>query len=214
MRPATSRSVALTTRVDLHTSAVCFAQRKKVKESKTAKREEHKRTKDAARLHAVLGIPRGEQDKWPQCDLSKIVITEDKLRSEDAHNLIEFAEGTVQVPSQLNYGISGEKSKMLFEVLPTLTAEKDIGTFDHDTVTRSEEAMKQEVQKANTFAKLVSLRNANARGIAYENRRRCISLFSPSDNPNDTGRPEVQGTSCFSVCAIGIHLFHIVQLPS
>ncbi|KIM70011.1 hypothetical protein SCLCIDRAFT_1207274 [Scleroderma citrinum Foug A] len=189
---ATLRFVASTTRAELHTSAVCFAKRKKVIESKTTRREEQKRAKDAARLRAVLGVPRGGQDKWPQCDLSKTVITEDKLDSEDAHNLVKFPEGTIQVPSKLNYGISGEKTKMLFEVLPTLTAEKDIYTFDQDTVRRSEEAMKQQFQNANMFAKLVSLRNANARGIAYENRRRCISLFSPPDNPNDTGRPEVQ----------------------
>ncbi|KAL4067239.1 hypothetical protein V8B97DRAFT_2025089 [Scleroderma yunnanense] len=189
---ATLRAVASTTRAELHTSVICFAQRKKVKESKTAIREENKRAKDAARLYAVLGVPRGGQDKWPQCELAKIAITEDELHSEDASSLIEFPEGTVQVPSKLNYGISGEKTKMLFEVLPTLTAEKDIFTFNEDTVRRSEEAMKQQVEKANMFAKLISLRNANAKGIAYENRRRCIALFSPSKNPNDTGRPEVQ----------------------
>lgn len=214
---ATLRFVASTTRAELHTSAVCFAKRKKVIESKTTRREEQKRAKDAARLRAVLGVPRGGQDKWPQCDLSKTVITEDKLDSEDAHNLVKFPEGTIQVPSKLNYGISGEKTKMLFEVLPTLTAEKDIYTFDQDTVRRSEEAMKQQFQNANMFAKLVSLRNANARGIAYENRRRCISLFSPPDNPNDTGRPEVQGillpfSSCDQCSPFPFHTAAILTL--
>jgi len=42
------------------------------------------------------------------------------------------------------------------------------------------------------FAKLVDLRNANAKGIAFENRRRCVDAFSAPGKPNDTGRPEVQ----------------------
>ncbi|KAI6037824.1 S15/NS1 RNA-binding domain-containing protein [Pisolithus marmoratus] len=163
------RSVASTARVHLHTSAVCLAQRKKVKESKSAIREERKRTKDAARLYA---------DKWPQCDLAKAVITQDQLHSDDAHEALDFPEGAVHIPPTLNYGISGHSRKMLFEVSPVLS---------------TEEAMGHEVAGANTFAKLVNLRNTNAKGIAYKYRRRCIDLFSTPETPNDTGRPEVQG---------------------
>ncbi|KAI6163680.1 S15/NS1 RNA-binding domain-containing protein [Pisolithus thermaeus] len=189
---ATQPSVVSTARVQLHTSAVCLAQRKKVKESKSAVRDERKRAKDAARLYAVLGIPRGGQDKWPQCDLARAVITQDRLHSEDAHESLAFPEGVVNVPSTLNYGISGDRKKMLFEVLPVLSAERGRVLFNADTVRETEEAMKHEVEKANMFAKLVSLRNANAKGIAYENRRRCIELFSTPEIANDTGRPEVQ----------------------
>ncbi|KAI6044513.1 S15/NS1 RNA-binding domain-containing protein [Pisolithus marmoratus] len=191
-RQATQRSVASTARVQLHTSAVRLAQRKKVKESKSAIREERKRNKDAARLYAVLGIPRGGQDKWPQCDLAKAAIIQDQLHSDDAHEALEFSEGAVHIPPTLNYGISGHSRKMLFEVLPVLSAERGRVHFNADTVQETEEAMGHEVAKANMFAKLVSLRNANAKGIAYENRRRCIDLFSAPETPNDTGRPEVQ----------------------
>lgn len=51
----------------------------------------------------------------------------------------------------------------------------------------------EEAEKARQFAQLVDLRNANARGIAFENRRRIIEAFSPSGSPADSGYPEVQG---------------------
>ncbi|KAH0591350.1 hypothetical protein H2248_001428 [Termitomyces sp. 'cryptogamus'] len=46
--------------------------------------------------------------------------------------------------------------------------------------------------KANAFARVIDLRNANAAGIAYENRRRIIEAFSTPQNPFDPGRSEVQ----------------------
>jgi len=42
------------------------------------------------------------------------------------------------------------------------------------------------------LARLISLRNANAKGIAFENRKRIIATFSEPSNPHDPGRPEVQ----------------------
>jgi small subunit ribosomal protein S15 len=43
------------------------------------------------------------------------------------------------------------------------------------------------------LAKVVDLRNANAAGIAFENRRRVVETFSEPGKPNDSGRTEVQG---------------------
>lgn len=51
----------------------------------------------------------------------------------------------------------------------------------------------EEAEKARQFAQLVDLRNANARGVAFENRRRVVEAFSPEGSPADTGYPEVQG---------------------
>jgi small subunit ribosomal protein S15 len=48
------------------------------------------------------------------------------------------------------------------------------------------------------LARIIDLRNANAAGIAYENRRRIIAAFSEGDTPDDTGRPEVQGMTMWS----------------
>jgi len=42
------------------------------------------------------------------------------------------------------------------------------------------------------LARVISLKNANAKGIAFENRRRIIAAFSEPSNPHDPGRPEVQ----------------------
>ena len=50
-----------------------------------------------------------------------------------------------------------------------------------------------ELRKANLLAKVLDLRNANAAGIAYENRLRIIEAFSTPQNPFDPGRTEVQG---------------------
>ena len=52
---------------------------------------------------------------------------------------------------------------------------------------------KEEEKKARQFARIVDLRNANARGIAFENRRRIIAAFSPTGKATDSGYPEVQG---------------------
>ncbi|KAI9432061.1 hypothetical protein H4582DRAFT_1998882 [Lactarius indigo] len=48
------------------------------------------------------------------------------------------------------------------------------------------------VVQANQVARLVDLRNANAAGVAFENRRRVIAAFSEPGKPDDTGRTEVQ----------------------
>ena len=60
-----------------------------------------------------------------------------------------------------------------------------------------EHSVPLEEKKTAMLARLVDLRNANAKGIAYENRRRCIEAFSPTGDPNDTGRPEVQGVPLY-----------------
>jgi small subunit ribosomal protein S15 len=46
-------------------------------------------------------------------------------------------------------------------------------------------------ERANRLARLVDLRNANAKGIMHENRRRIVEAFG--ENREDTGKPEVQG---------------------
>lgn len=50
-----------------------------------------------------------------------------------------------------------------------------------------------ELRKANLLAQALDLRNANAAGVAYENRLRIIEAFSTPKNPFDPGRTEVQG---------------------
>jgi hypothetical protein len=105
-------------------------------------------------------------------------------------------ETEVQVLPSLAFGMREREKKMVFEHLPMLSA---------DTSTRREMnalcrvnaeevaahhagALAAGVRQANVMAALVDLRNANVAGIAFENRRRVIVVFS------EPGRMEVQGT--------------------
>ena len=113
------------------------------------------------------------------------------------------------MPKQVGYGVGEAEKQLLFEKLPALSATTDI-KISIDTLTtwgtslmnvgKQERELstyiqnrERELRKANTFAQLLDLRNANAGGIAYENRRRIIAAFSTPSNPFDTGRSEVQG---------------------
>jgi small subunit ribosomal protein S15 len=131
--------------------------------------------------------------------------------------------GNVSVPPSVAFGIREREERMLFEHLPLLSA--DMNTRHQMTMMsnstsgggaggagagarRGIEAMSayHETQlaagivQANEVAKLVDLRNANAAGIAFENRRRVIEAFSEAGKPNDTGRTEVQGAFLLCVC--------------
>jgi len=97
------------------------------------------------------------------------------------------------MPRLLNYGVGEAEKELLFEHLPPLTTE--VGGIRRPkawTMTLHEEAEQMELKKANMLASVIDLRNANAGGIAYENRRRIVAAFSEPGKPGDTGRPEVQ----------------------
>lgn len=107
------------------------------------------------------------------------------------------------MPTHFNYGIGAREKEMLFETLPQLTAMHAAQTQGEGVDPEKLEKLHAEAEKMQAFktkqlARIVSLRNANAKGIAYENRRRIVAEFSTPANPEDTGRPEVQG----------IHPFH------
>jgi len=155
----------------------------------------HKLAFDAQREYAVLGHRPGQDHKWRSCDLAKAIITEDALYSDSVPEVIRSPEGDIELPPHLSYGIAGEAKELLFEVLPPLSAQKDVTKFSENVVSEMQQAMEMEKAKANMFAKIVDLRNANAKGLAFENRRRCINMFSPPGKSDDTGRPEVQGTT-------------------
>lgn len=116
---------------------------------------------------------------------------------------------TVTVPKHTNYGIDAPEKEMLFMELPNLTATAPLiadessfnSTFDVGARSQvSAEALagkhaaaaEAEKKKMDAFAKVIDLQNANAGGIAYENRRRIILAFSAPENPFDPGRTEVQ----------------------
>jgi small subunit ribosomal protein S15 len=126
-------------------------------------------------------------------------------------------EGDVRVPPSLAFGIRVREERMLFEHLPLLSA--DMNTRREMTMMpgggganghrKSVEAMSayHETQlaagmtQANVLAKVIDLRNANAAGISFENRRRVIEAFSEPGKPNDSGWTGVQGACVGRVSA-------------
>lgn len=106
----------------------------------------------------------------------------------------------VRVPPSLAFGMREREKSMVFEHLPLLSA--DMSTRREMNALRRvkaeemaafhEGALVDGVEQANVMAALVDLRNANAAGIAFENRRRVVEAFSEPGKPNDTGRTEVQ----------------------
>lgn len=108
----------------------------------------------------------------------------------------------------MNYGVGEPEKKMLFEYLGPLTAEMGTMRDPKGSLTSvHEQAERKELEKANMIARVLDLRNANAGGIAYENRRRVIAAFSPPGKPGDSGRPEVQGMGDSYLLNVSTHLF-------
>ncbi|KIM88887.1 hypothetical protein PILCRDRAFT_62247 [Piloderma croceum F 1598] len=159
---------------------------------KRENRAERARKIEKTRPHAVLGNRRGDDAKWLNCDLAKILVTEKELDGASPQPLT-LSSGVLLMPRLLNYGVGEAEKELLFEHLPPLTTE--VGGIRRPkawTMTLHEEAEQMELKKANMLASVIDLRNANAGGIAYENRRRIVAAFSEPGKPGDTGRPEVQ----------------------
>lgn len=166
----------------------------------------------------VLGTRYKDAYKWKKSLLSKILVKEDELFSEN-NNLVptEQPVGTVHLPKYSNFGICKGEQQLLFGELPLLTSTNgnyDVAAntaenqhVDTEKVQEELEAWKKrldwERSKANAFARVIDLRNANAGGIAFENRRRIIETFSTPKNPFDPGRAEVQG-SCYTSLNAGL----------
>jgi small subunit ribosomal protein S15 len=182
----------------------------------------------AARPHVILGIVARNEDeasaKWAACDLAKVLVRPEELaldaparRVFSLPDAVTAQEGDVRVPPSLAFGIREREERMLFEHLPLLSA--DMNTRREMTMMpgggganghrKSVEAMSayHETQlaagmtQANVLAKVVDLRNANAAGISFENRRRVIEAFSEPGKPNDSGWTGVQGACVGRVSA-------------
>ncbi|KAH9035643.1 hypothetical protein EDB85DRAFT_1862913 [Lactarius pseudohatsudake] len=127
------------------------------------------------------------------CDLARVLVGSDELArsapSQDVH-----------VPPSLAFGIREREQRMLFAHLPLLSADMSTrremngmqGMRVEDMVAHHERELAAGVAQANAVARFVDLRNANAAGVAFENRRRVIAAFSEPGKPDDTGRTEVQ----------------------
>jgi small subunit ribosomal protein S15 len=159
------------------------------------KRAERARLAEANRPHVVVGHRPGDDAKWSKCDLAKVIIAEKDIEGTNTESL---PTGEISMPTHFNYGFGEREKEMLFETLPQLTIlnasdKKREGYAADGLQHRHDKADQMQLFKSRMLARIVSLRNANAKGIAYDNRRRIIAEFSEPANPEDTGRPEVQG---------------------
>ncbi|EPQ60025.1 mitochondrial ribosomal protein S15 [Gloeophyllum trabeum ATCC 11539] len=211
-----SRAVASSstcTRAGLHTSAVWRAEGHRERTARQAKkanleqRAERQRLAQATRPHVVLGTRPGDESKWSTCDLAKVLVTEEQLLASPAPQLVSHPLGELRLPPLFQFGVREEEKRLLFETLPVLSAEA--ATTRNDVRVRRAQNSRQgadpsalmaeyqremvgEVRKMNQMASLLDLRNTNAAGLAFENRKRVVQAFSDPRKPNDPGRPEVQ----------------------
>jgi len=168
--------------------------------------EEAKRT----RPHVVLGYASGQEWVWKNCDLSKILVSDAErnplppIEAWDQQQLHEefsakqtYPKGPKPLPGSLNFGVDRESAGLLFEHLPRVSTQRPLLQLDPlaspDVHSEAyEEAMTEQLAASGQMHRILHLSNANAGGIAFENRRRIIDAFSTAGNPNDTGRSEVQ----------------------
>ncbi|PPQ93561.1 hypothetical protein CVT25_005553 [Psilocybe cyanescens] len=173
-----------------------------------------------SRPSVVLGTRPGEEaTKWKNSMLAKLLVDEDALHPPASKSATgktnipmvreQSALGTVLLPLQFGHGVGPVEKKTLFEDLPmasvsmSMAAHEQTAYLDRQSTNPKlanpltlaellDVENGKELRKSNLLAKALDLRNANAGGIAFENRRRIIMAFSTPDNPYDTGRTEVQ----------------------
>ncbi len=196
----------------LHTTAVLGVesarkrQARLTKQKNIAKREELGQKAASTRPHVVLGTVSGDDAAWASCDLARVLVRAAELAPDaPAQDVrIPAADADVHLPPTLAFGIREREQRMVFAHLPLLSADMSTrremngmqGMKVADMAAHHERQLGAGVEQANAVARLVDLRNANAAGIAFENRRRVIAAFSEPGMPNDTGRTEVQGVQC------------------
>ncbi|KAJ3792746.1 hypothetical protein GGU11DRAFT_856779 [Lentinula aff. detonsa] len=174
-----SRFTSPSTSSLLHTSAVLNAPRttkKLTSKAKTEIKAEKWRRINANLPSPVFGTRKGEESKWDKCYLAQILVNEAELSSPPQMTSIELPVGTVQLPSQMGFGVTDTDAEKLFRRLPELS----LHTKGSNNGSENE-----------PFA-VLDLRNADSDGIAYENKRRIIVAFSTLENQFDPGRTEVQ----------------------
>ncbi|KZT44291.1 mitochondrial ribosomal protein S15 [Sistotremastrum suecicum HHB10207 ss-3] len=151
--------------------------------------------------HNVLGHPLSDDSKWQNCDLAKVLITPEKLESAPLLSPDISPDEQLVLPRYQAFGIGEPEEKLLFERLPQVSVQNSLyQSVAQQGKAKSEKYLEadrpgvifKEMHKAHMLARLTDLRNTNADGLAFENRRRIIAVFSEPGQPNDSGRPEVQ----------------------
>jgi len=176
-----------------------------LKKANLEKREERQRHRQETRPSVILGTRPGEEDKWRNCYLARVLVDE-SVFSKPSPPMVHPQYG-VEIPEYRAFGIDAAEEKKLFRDLPDLTD----ALFESQGVTgfqglpnpgaqpilESQGLPGLQVRSASqkvaaNFARVIDLRNSDAGGLGYENRRRIIKAFSAPENPFDPGRTEVQ----------------------
>ncbi|KAJ7510030.1 hypothetical protein B0H11DRAFT_1790192 [Mycena galericulata] len=191
-----------------HTSAVLFKisearlRSRAIKKANLEQREERNRIRQETRPSVILGTRPGDEVRWRKSYLAKLLVDE-SVFAQPPQEMVLSQYG-VKMPQYRAFGVADAVEKKLFRDLhdlsailrPKREAAKSDGEKVEDELLSSEEqrreAQKIEDLKAENFAQVIDLRNSDAGGIAYENRRRIIAGFSTPENPFDPGRTEVQ----------------------
>lgn len=163
------------------------------------------------RPHIVLGHRPGDEAKWQNCDLAKILVSDEELQIpvvdvDSSQPPFDTTTTTTELPTHLNFGIGKTDKELLFRDLPELSAQAVVLSYQQASpdalAALHDDRQEHEKLKLSQFAKIVDLKNADAQGIAYENKRRIVLAFSGQENSYDTGSTEVQGTRCYHRCSV------------
>lgn len=183
-----------------------------MKKKNIVRRVELAQEAERSRPHVVLGYSPGQEWVWRNSDLAKILVSDaeraplpppkgwDRAQvSEHNEEHASYPAGAHPPSSTLNFGVDKESAKVLFEQLPRVAAQRPLLNLDHrtagDVITNAyDEALSAQLSASDQMHRILHLSNASAGGIAFENRRRIIQAFSTAEQPNDTGRSEVQGS--------------------
>jgi len=156
------------------------------------------------KAHPVLGHPSNDEKFWSECLLAKTIVTRQQLEQSPQLPAKYSKPEDLSRPEHHGFGIDSKESGLLFEKLPQLSAlatfmtnrprqaASTIASLSEEDVAAQNSAEYVENHKSLMLARLTDLRNTNADGLAFENRKRIITAFSPPTQPSDTGRPEVQ----------------------
>ena len=180
------------------------------KKDNAERRAERARDAKHNRPDPILGHAPGNDSKWSNCDLAKVLVSQNELQSPSAPVPPLEITQPLQPPSSFQWGIGGDPQaqKFLLESLPDVSSQQALKNLDvvnpRDALVKRTALQGQwaEMHNAHMLTRLIDLRNASAGGIAFENRRRCVEAFSAPGKSNDTGRPEVQGMSTIMISSI------------
>lgn len=145
--------------------------------------------------HPCLGHRPGNEQLWLQSDLCNVILTPEKVQSTPS---APVDDNGIVFPANYQYGVGPREQRLVMKDLPAVRMQQQTSQLDplwSDFEQEADRAFRVEIKSKSQMARLLDLKNADAGGIAFENRRRIMEAFGEQGKMNDSGRTEVQGTS-------------------